>query len=621
MPDFVPPELATLVSQPPNGADWLHEMKLDGYRLQLRIDHGAVKALTRRGLDWSQKFRPLIGAISKLKARQALIDGEAVVMKPSGHSDYNALQQALGEGRTALVFYYAFDLLYLDGHDLRAIVLEQRKAMLENLLRPLRDERVRYCEHIVGSAEPFYRRACELQLEGVVSKRRNSPYRSERSDDWRKIKCVQRQEFVIGGWRPFAPATRAIGSLLIGHFAGDAFRFAGKVGTGFNEKNAAELMRRLDPLKQPWPAFVDVPRAEIKETRWVRPEIVIEVEFTEWTKAGQIRHPSFKGVREDKAAREVRPELPVDAPPPARARPRQEVRDAAPPAADKSARPSARAPTSRAAPRRVARDNIMRLLDDAVVPPREDLARYWRKVAGPALAHIARRPLTLVRHVGGLTFFHKGKLPPVPDAVHQLRFRKRGGAEGVRVWVDDLAGLLGLLDMDVVEVHPWGATVEDIEHPDLLVFDLDPGPGIDWGFVGETALAMRGFLADEGLEAWPKSTGGKGLHLMVPIAAERDWAEVRRWTKMLMERFARRDARYTTSSSIAGRANKLFLDYLRNGRGNTGIGAWSPRARSGFPIARPLTWAQVERGTRSDSFTMAKPGPLGRSKLAKGGVR
>ncbi|MGE5538753.1 MAG: non-homologous end-joining DNA ligase [Gemmatimonas sp.] len=245
----------------------------------------------------------------------------------------------------------------------------------------------------------------------------------------------------------------------------------------------------------------------------------------------------------------------------------------------------------------------MRALPGAPVPSRDELARYWAKVAPDALHYLARRPLTLVRHVGGLTFFHKGPLPPIPNSVHALRIVKRAGDEGVRVWVDDLDGLLGLLDMDVVEVHPWGATVDDIEHPDLLVFDLDPGPGVPWEFVCETAFALRDFLCDEGFDPWLKTSGGKGLHVMVPAERAMDWAEARVWAKDTAARFARRDRRYTAVST-SDRVGRIFIDYLRNGRGNTAVGAYSPRTRPGFPVSYPISWAELKRGVRADSFTM-----------------
>jgi bifunctional non-homologous end joining protein LigD len=253
----------------------------------------------------------------------------------------------------------------------------------------------------------------------------------------------------------------------------------------------------------------------------------------------------------------------------------------------------------------VSRQNIMRIVPHAAVPHRDDLAAYWRAVATDALPHVVRRPLTLVRSVNGLTFFHKGPLPPVPAAVHQLPITKSQGEPGVRVWIDDLRGLLALIEMDVVEIHPWQSTVDDIEAADLLVFDLDPGEGIPWPFVCETALALRDMLQDNGFDVWAKTSGSKGLHIMVPLPQTRSWPEVRRMAQTLMARFAARDARYTISSAVAGRRGKLFLDYLRNGRGNTAVGTYCPRMRPGFPVSCPVRWTDVARGIAPDAITMA----------------
>jgi bifunctional non-homologous end joining protein LigD len=252
----------------------------------------------------------------------------------------------------------------------------------------------------------------------------------------------------------------------------------------------------------------------------------------------------------------------------------------------------------------VSKRNIMRILQDAVVPTRDELTKYWQAVGNRALRYLARRPLTLVRHLNGITFFHKGPLPPIPEPVHHLTFQKREGGEGVRVWIDNVPGLLGLVEMDVIELHPWGSTVDDIEHPDLLVFDLDPGPGIDWHFVIHTALELRTALQKEGYQPWAKTSGGKGLHVMVPLPDRKwDWAKVRVWTKRFAEKFANRDPRYTASSTVH-REGRLFIDYLRNGRGNTAVGAYSPRARPGFPVSMPVSWSQVKSGIRSDTYTL-----------------
>jgi bifunctional non-homologous end joining protein LigD len=315
-----------------------------------------------------------------------------------------------------------------------------------------------------------------------------------------------------------------------------------------------------------------VPVKKPKAT-WVKPIVDAEIEYGALTDDGLLREAVFKGLRDDLAL------------------------------------PAVHTPARRGRGG-VPRENILQLLPDAVAPSKDELAAYWRKVAKRALPYLARRPLKLVRHTRGTVFYHKGALPPIPESVHQLRIEKREGGEGVRVWVDSLAGLLGLIEMDVVEVHPWAATVDDIEHPDLLVFDLDPGAGVAWAFVIESALRLRKLLQDEGLDSWPKTTGGKGLHLMVPIDRDISHDAARLYCKRLAQRLEAADpARYTTSSAPAKRNKRIYIDYLRNGRGTTAAGAYSPRAREGFPVAAPVTWAQAERGIRPDAFTIARPPP------------
>jgi len=320
----------------------------------------------------------------------------------------------------------------------------------------------------------------------------------------------------------------------------------------------------------------------LSRVHWVRPELVVEVKYLSWTLENLLRQVVYVGLREDKPAGEVQRPVPFP-----------------------KAIASAAMPTRKKAHIGVPRENILQLLPDAVVPSREELAEYWRKVAPHALRYLGNRPLKLVRHVHGTTFYHRGALPPVPSSVHQLRMTKREGGEGVRLWVDSLDGLLGLVELGVVEVHPWGATVDDMERPDTLVFDLDPGEGVEWRFVTDTAFALKDLLAREGLRCWPKLTGGKGIHLMVPIERSMLWDPAHEYARRLAENFIARDrGRYTLSASPSARSGKLFIDYLRNGRGTTAVGAWSPRARPAFPIAAPITWADVRRGIRPDAFTI-----------------
>lgn len=310
LPDFIPPQLATLVHKVPQGEAWLHEVKFDGYRGQLRIEGKDVEFLTRKGIPWGNRFNSIVAAAARLGTKAALIDGEAVVLATNGRSDFGALQRALTDKRDRDIVYFAFDLLHLDGHDLRGLALEERKRLLSQLIGKDQKSHIQYSDHMTADGLRFFEHACDAKLEGIVSKLRGAPYVSGRGDGWVKAKCTKRQELVIGGWRPYGPMTRPIGSLLVGYFKDKKFIFAGKVGTGLNERNAKDLYKRLKPLGQSKMPFAAIPRAEHKPATWVAPKIVVEVEFTEWTRDGQLRHPSFKGLREDKSSREVTIEMP-----------------------------------------------------------------------------------------------------------------------------------------------------------------------------------------------------------------------------------------------------------------------------------------------------------------------
>ena len=576
-PGFIEPCHPTVREKAPSGGGWLHEIKFDGYRTQAHLRGGRPAIYTRRGHDWTIRFRTIADALAALPANNLILDGEAVVADSHGVPDFGLLHADLAAGRQDRLLYYAFDLLYLDGSDLRAAGLGERKRLLAELLAGA-SEGILFAEHMEGDGGEIRERACAMGLEGIVSKQQDAPYRSGRVESWIKVKCGKRDAFPIVAFvAKLGAKPRKIASFYIGRRDGDRLLYAGKVRGGFTESEARDLRERLDPFIRK-----DTPLSEpVKKPKatWVEPVIEAEVAYSTMTEHQLLREAVFKGLREDREA------------------------------------PPARTPTgtpSRAQGRRdriaVPRENILQLLPDAVAPSKEELAAYWKKVCKRALAHLGRRPLKLVRHVRGTTFYHKGQLPPVTEAVHSLSIEKREGGEGARLWVDDLAGLLGLVEIGAVELHPWNASVDDIEHPDRLVFDLDPGEGVAWEFVIETALTLRRMLNEEGLEPWPKLTGGKGLHLMAPLDRTMDHDQARAYAKRIAQRLAATTPnRYTLAAGPGRRAGRIFIDYLRNGRGTTAIGAWSPRARAGFPIAAPVSWRQVEHGIRPDAFTMEKP--------------
>jgi bifunctional non-homologous end joining protein LigD len=609
LPAFIPPQLTALVRSVPEGEDWLHEIKFDGYRMHARIERGDVRLLTRTGLNWTDKYRPIAAALADLPASTAYLDGELCGVRPDGTTSFSMIQAASDRGNAAALVFFLFDIMHLDGEDLAPLPLIERKARLAALLAGVASP-LQYSDHERARGPDFHAQACKLRLEGIVSKRAAAAYTPGNRGIWVKTKCLNREEFVIVGWTDPEGSRPHLGALLLAYYTPDGkLVYAGRAGTGINTAELARLRQRLEPLAAAqMPLDIPPPRTSrfgsplvLSRVHWLRPELVAEVTFLTWTDDGLLRQVVYQGLREDKPAREVMRPAATDEPRAVTTGPTAEPR--------RSAKPTPRAPgTRRGRSTAVPAENILQLLSDAVVPSKDELAAYWMKVAGRALKHLGRRPLKLVRHTKGTTFYHMGPLPPIPEPVHQLHIEKRGGGEGVRLWVDNLAGLLGLVEIGAVELHPWGATVDDIEHPDMLVLDLDPGEGIGWDFVVETALALRKILAAEDLDCWPKTTGGKGLHVMVPVAPEMAWDDAHEFIRRIAERLAATDrARYVTSAALAKRPGKLFIDYLRNGRGTTAIGAYSPRTRDGFPVAAPVTWRDIEKGLRSDAYTMTKP--------------
>jgi bifunctional non-homologous end joining protein LigD len=607
LPGFVPPQLTQLVKEVPVGDEWLHEIKFDGYRMAARLDRGEVRLLTRTGLNWTDKYPPIAEALAELPVGSAYLDGELCGVRADGTTSFSMIQAASDAGNGAPLVFFVFDCLHLNGEDLTQNPLRERKRRLAELLTGI-GMPLQYSDHQFGHGPEFHGEACRLRLEGIVSKRAEAAYAPGNRGIWVKTKCLNREEFVVVGWTDPEGSRPDLGSLLLAYYAPDGrLVYAGRAGTGINTAELRRLRRRLQLMGiEHMPLDVPPPRTSrfgsplmLSRVHWVRPELVAEVTFLTWTEEGLLRHVVYQGLREDKPAREVTRPLATDSPPPATTGPTAVPRGAAAPRVLASRRGRSTA---------VPAENILQLLPEAVVPSKEALAAYWTKVATRALKHLGRRPLKLVRHTKSTTFYHMGPLPPVPSAVHQLRIEKRSGGQGIRLWVDDLAGLLGLVEIGAVELHPWGATVDDIEHPDMLVFDLDPGEGILWEFVTESAFALRKILAAHDLDCWPKTTGGKGLHIMAPIAREMTWDAAHEFARRIAAELAADDRnRYVTSADLAKRPGKLFIDYLRNGRGTTAVGAYSPRAREGFPVAAPVTWRDIEKGLRSDAFTTAKP--------------
>lgn len=608
LPADAPMQLATLVERPPSGEGWIHEAKYDGYRVRALLEGGRARLLTRSAQDWTGTFPALARAIESLPASSVMLDGEVVVLDERGISDFRALQDAIADGHTERITYIAFDLLYLDGHDLRAQPLAARKELLgallagESLSGPLR-----CAEHVAADAGELYREACALELEGVVSKRADRPWVAGRTRDWVKVKCVLRQEFVIGGFTEPQGSREGLGALLLGVYGERGeLRYAGRVGTGFTERVLVELRARLDHLAMDTPPFVSPPRIPGHTAHWVRPELVAEVAFREWTRDGLVRQPSFRGLRSDKPASEVVREAP------------QERGDAGPEAGDlagvgKGAAPGKSANPDPAAPKRpsarwgafgadvavlgVKITNPEKLLFDDSPLTKLGLARYYERVAAYMLPHLANRPLTIVRcpiGAGRECFYQKHPDDGLPDAVRTIPLKERDGT-GVYMYIEDLAGLIALVQMGVGEIHVWGSTVLDSEHPDRIIFDLDPGPGIGWRRIADAALAARKVLVAAGLTPFVKATGGKGLHVVVPVEPSLAFDEARAWARSVAEALvAENPGRLTSKAAKHLRPNKIFIDYLRNSHGATAIVPYSTRARPGAPVSVPLEWSELE---------------------------
>jgi bifunctional non-homologous end joining protein LigD len=507
-----------------------------------------------------------------------------VVLDDDGRSRFEALQDALSSTRVADLRYLVFDLLHLDDADLRALPLEQRKQRLAQLLRRADGgETLRYGDHVVGRGAAFLRQACAHGLEGIVSKRRDAPHRDGRHPDWRKVRCHERGEFVVGGFTEPGGSRAGLGALLLGAHDDGRLRYVGRVGTGFSDAKLRELRRRLDALelpKSPFAPFPDVPPG----SHWTRPELVGEVTFTNWTREGRLRHPVFVGLRDDKPAREVvrerRPRAPVA--PPRRADETLEIAGV-----------------------RVSHPD--RVLWPEVEVTKAELARYYVAVADWILPHVAGRPLAVVRgprgHAGA-TFFQKHLAPGMPAAVRSVRIPDDDG-DAEHLVIDDVAGLVALVQMDVLEIHVWGARADDVERPDRLVLDLDPDEDLAWAVVVDGARAARLRFEHLGLESVVKTTGGKGLHVVVPLTRRRGWPETKAFARAVAADLARRlpDV-FTINAAKAARRGKIYLDYLRNGRGATAVAAYSARARPGAPVAVPVAWRELGPRLRPAALTV-----------------
>jgi bifunctional non-homologous end joining protein LigD len=559
MPTFQPPQLCTLVDSVPTGSGWIHEVKYDGYRALVAVAGGKAKVFTRSGLDWTDKFPGIAEAAAGLPIGSALIDGEIVAFK-QGRPDFSTLKDAISNGGEMSLF--AFDLLELEGKRLEKLPNVQRKERLRTVLNGA-DQRLHFAEHIVGAGEKLFEAMCREGYEGIVSKRADAAYSGKRTQNWLKVKCLHRQEFVIVGWLD-SDKTRGFKSLLLGVHDGDTLKYAGKVGTGFSRDVIAELTAKLEKLARKTPT-VDAPKTATRGAHWVTPRLVADVAFAEVTPDGVLRHSSFLGLRGDKPANQVSAERAESAPD-------------VPLSSVKITHPE------------------RRLFDDSPIT-KGDLAAFYEAMAPLILPFAANRPISLVRCPQGRgkhCFFQKHDAGSFGEHVHPVDIAAKDGSVEPYLYVDDAEGLVACVQMGTIEFHGWGSSVADVEKPDRLVFDLDPDEGLGFAEVKKAAIDLKDHLADIGLVSFALLSGGKGVHVVVPLTPDAEWPTVKDFADRFSRALAQAEPdRFTATMSKAKRKGKIFIDWLRNQRGSTAVMPYTVRARAGAPIAVPVAWSEL----------------------------
>lgn len=534
-------------------------MKFDGYRMQAHINDGMAYFFTRNALDWSNSFPHLLNAIEKLSAKNAIIDGEIVALDEEGKSHFQKLQNTLKSKNDTHLVYYAFDLLYLNGKDLRSLPLLERKKMLKKLLSSSTPN-IQYSDHVTEQGQDFYRLSCEHKLEGIVSKREDSPYHSGRNDLWVKTKCSARQEFVIGGWTEPQGGRSGIGALLLGIYEKKKLRYAGRVGTGFTHKMLREILNELAPLEQhDSPFAVNSPKG--KGIHWVNPLRVCEVSFGNWTEEGILRTPVFQGMREDKPAKDI-------------------LREVSSP------------------------DKILFKKEKIT---KQMVLEFYLAIARKMIPYVAGRPLSLVRCPNGsegTCFYQKHISGTIPDSFKTISIKENKGV-GIYLSIDSAEGLGELVQLNAFEIHAWNSHRDNYQRPDQIVMDLDPGQGVAWTDVVNAAFELKEMLSDLDLESFVKLTGGKGLHIHIPVAPLYDWDQIKSFSQTLArEMVARHPEKYVSTMSKKVRKNKIFIDYFRNGFGATTVAPYSLRAKPESAVALPLSWMELKKMHKLQTYTL-----------------
>ena len=563
------PQLASPVDAPPAADAWLHEIKLDGYRTLCRLDDGRARLFTRNGHDWTERYAPIAAAFEGLRAKSAVIDGEICVQDGRGLTSLGTLQDALGSGAMEKLTFFAFDLLYLDGHDLAGVALTARKAALAALIDDIVDDTapVQFSDHVRGGGPAFFEQARRLSLEGVISKRADAHYTPGRSKSWLKAKCVAAADFAIVGYAE-SEAAGGLAALLLADTGSDGLRYVGKVGTGWSAPQARALTEALDEHRRKTPPLVVPKGVGGKDTVWVKPKLLAEVEYAARTRDDMLRHAVYKGMRPDKAP------------------------------AGGAAAASRKRHVTDADLANIWITNPDRVMFGAGGPTKLDLAVYYARVGDWMIPEVAARPLTLIRCPSGAlgdTFYQRHAMPGMPAEIKRIALREDGSRERTDyLYVADAKGLLALAQFGVVEFHPWGCRVDKPERPDRMIFDLDPDERLDWREVVDAAYELRDALAALGLVPFVRTTGGKGLHVVVALERRHAWPAVKGFALAFVKAMvARAPRRYTANSSKQARRGRIYIDYLRNGRGATAVGSYSLRARAGVPAATPVTWSEL----------------------------
>jgi bifunctional non-homologous end joining protein LigD len=591
LPAKLEPQLATPVSAAPAG-DWIVETKFDGYRLMARIETGTVRLVTRGGHDWTAKMRSLATAIEALDVESGWLDGEIVVLNKTGVPDFNALQNAIDSGTESEIQYFVFDLPYFQGRDLRQVPLRERRALLRQLVEARPSARVHLSQSFDAPPAQMLVAAREMQLEGIMLKRPDAPYVSGRTETWLKLKSSARQEFVICGFTPRAGSHGEVGSLLLGYYDGKTLKYAGNVGTGWNSRTGQELYKRLVKIEVDRPHFDAQTiqpgrwsRRSAGKERWVKPALVAEVSFTEWTPDGRVRHAVFQGLRIDTPAKSVTREV-------AQASIGTEAGNRA---------ASAQLTTT------IKVTNPDRVIDPSTGLTKLALVRYYETIAERILPHLRGRPVSLVRAPAGIAgelFFQKHLEVRIPGLV-ELDPALWAGHTGL-IGIDSAEALLAAAQMNTVEFHTWNSTTRSIDRPDRMIFDLDPGEGVGWAAVQEGAVLTRALLTELQLESWLKTSGGKGLHVVVPLAARLDYEIVKAFSQAIVQHLANTiPQRFVARSGAANRLGRIFVDYLRNGHAQTTAAAFSARARPGLGVSMPISWDQLTGLKNGAQWTIA----------------